>query len=247
MNTIGRALRWTCVGAFVILLFLVAGCSTTTKDIDPRRAASIKRVGVISLLPTELLYQKIGVTVFNNERSTQSVGMALNDAARNGVESGLQKGRLIEVIQLNVEIEAMKRDFRPGAIVFSWPPAAAKKALIDLAKRDELDAIVVVNEVFDSDNGHAGVKFFLRAGIGSISAAGMRSDIEAVLYDSQGEVLVSRHPKLGVLYALDRPNMKPWGYALDENLDAATRNHVVSSFQRLIYDGISQSVTAMNL
>lgn len=244
----GVGFRWGgFFGAFAALMFFVSGCASPNKELAPARAGLIKRVGVISLLPSELLYQKIGVTVFNNERSVQPVGTFLNDAARSSIETALQKKRPIEVKQLSVDVESMRRDFTPGAIVFSWPPAAVKKALIELAKREELDAIVVVKEVFDSDNGFAGVRFFLRAGIGSISAAGMRADIEASVYDAQGEALISRHPKLGVLYMLDRPNQKPWVYGLNENLDASTRDHVVSSFQQLIFEGISQSVEAMNL
>lgn len=247
MKVNSRGFRWLGFGVSIALVLLVAGCASPEKKLDPGRAASIKRIGVISLLPTELLYQKVGVTVFNNERSTQSVGTFLNDAARNGVESALLKGRGREVRQLNVDVSSMRRDFTPGAIVFSWPPAAAKKALVEMAKREELDAIVVVQEVFDSDNGYAGVKFFLRAGFGSIRAAGMRADIEATVYDSQGETLISRHPRLGVIYTLDRPNQEPWAYALDENFDVATRNRVISAFQHLIFTSISQSVAAMDL
>jgi hypothetical protein len=224
--------RWMRMSMVLGALWMVAGCGTV-KVLEPAQAAAIKNVGIISLLPTSLVYQKTGVTVFNNERAEKPVQSAFNDAARAGAESAL-RGQRLNVRQLDVNVAEVKELFKPGAIVFSWPPEKAKQFMVQLARQQGLDAIVTVHEVFDPDNGFAGVRYFLRGGLDSITRHGIRADTEVSLYDAKGESLVSRSTGLGALYMVDRPDGKPWVYRLEDNLDAATHAQVLSSMKKVI-------------
>ncbi len=238
--------RWMRMSMALGTLLVVAGCGTV-KVLEPTQAAAIKNVGVISLLPTSLVYQKIGITVFNNERAEKPVQSAFNDAARTGAEASFRSLQRINVKQLDVNIAEVKELFKPGAIVFSWPPEKAKQFLVQLAKQQGLDAIVTVHEVFDSDNGFAGVRYFLRGGLDSVVRHGIRADTEVSLYDARGEILVSRSTGLGTLYTVDRPDGKPWVYRLEDNLDAATHAQVLSSMKRVIETKTFSQVQALGL
>lgn len=238
--------RWMRMSMVLGALWMVAGCGTV-KVLEPAQAAAIKNVGVISLLPTRLVYQKTGITVFNNERAEKPVQTAFNDAARTGAEAALRNLKRINVRQLDVNIDEVKELFKPGAIVFSWPPEKAKQFLIQLARQQGLDAIVTVHEVFDPDNGFAGVRYFLRGGFDSIARHGIRADTEVSLYDARGEILISRSTGLGTLYTVDRQDGKPWVYKLEDNLDAATHAQVLSYMKKVIETKTFSQVQALGL
>lgn len=232
-----------------ILIFLIsslaAGCATNTA-LKPEQTSRIQKVGIISLLPDTLVYQKIGITVFNNERVEKPVGTAFNDAGRAGAESVL-RGLKREVKQLDVNVSEVRNLFKPGPIVFSWPPEKAKALLAQLAKQHDLDTIAVVSEIFDADNGYAGVRYFLRGGFNSIDRHGMHVDTGVTLYDAQGEVLISRSSGLGEQYPVLKPDGKLWTYKIEDNLDAATQAQVLSSMKSAISAKTVKQVQAMGL
>lgn len=236
--------RWMRMGMVLATVWMVAGCGTV-KVLEPAQAAAITNVGVIALLPTGLVYQKTGITVFNNERVEKPVQTAFNDAAGAGAVAALREIKRINARLLDVNIPEVKALFKPGAIVFSWPPEQAKQFLVQLAKQQGLDAIVTVHEVFDPDNGFAGVRYFMRGGFDSIARHGIRADTEVSLYDARGEILVSRSMGLGALYTVDRPDGKPWVYKLEDNLDAATHAHVLSSMKKVIETKTFSQVQAL--
>ncbi|APW43112.1 hypothetical protein RS694_11625 [Rhodoferax saidenbachensis] len=229
----------------LLVATLATGCSTTT-TLKPEQTSRIQKVGVISLLPDTLIYQKIGITVFNNERVEKPVATNLNDAGRAGAESAF-RGAKRQVKQLDVNVTEVRNLFKPGVIVFSWPPEKAKALLVQLAKQHDLDSIAIVGEVFDGDNGYAGVRYFLRGGFNSIENHGIRADTEVTLYDAKGEVLISRSSGLGEQYPVLRPDGKPWASKIEDNLDAATQAQVLSSMKSVISTKTVSQIQAMGL
>lgn len=229
------------LGGLLAMASVLAGCAAP-KVLEPAQIVGIRTVGVIALLPSSLVYQKVGVTVFNNERIEKPLATALNDAARAGAATGFQRDGKVKVQPLDVDVAQVRELFRPGAIVFSWPPEKAKAFLVEMARRHGLDAIATVHEVFDPENGFAGVQYFMRGGLNSVARHGTRVDTEVALYGPDGELLISRSTGLGGLYPLDRPGGKPWVYKLEENLDEATQDAVRASMARVI-----QSKTAMQI
>jgi hypothetical protein len=238
------ARRILSMGCLLGLACLLAACASP-KVLEPAQIVAIRKVGVIAMLPSSLVYQKVGVTVFNNERVEKPLGSALNDAARAGAATGFQLGGKIHVEQLDVDVAQVRELFRPGAIVFSWPPDKAKAFLIDMARRQGLDAIATVHEVFDPDNGFAGVQFFMRGGFNAVHRNGIRVDTEVALYGRDGALLTSRSTGLGGLYTVDRPGGRPWVYALEENLDGATQEAVRSAMAQVIKSKTAMQIGAM--
>ena len=70
--------------ATLILAVLLSACAAP--KLSPEQAGTIKRVGVISLMPQEVKYRKIGITVFNNEFKSMPGDEVFNDTARATVE-----------------------------------------------------------------------------------------------------------------------------------------------------------------
>jgi hypothetical protein len=240
------ARRLLSIGFLLGVASFIVGCASP-KVLEPAQIATIRNVGVIALLPSNLVYQKVGVTVFNNERVEKPLAAALNDAASVGAATGFQRGGKIHVTPLDVDVAEVRELFRPGAIVFSWPPEKAKAFLIETARRHGLDAIATVHEVFDPENGYAGVQFFMRGGLNSVGRHGIRVDTEVALYGPDGELLTSRSTGLGGLYQVERPGGKPWVYKLEENLDDATQNAVRSAMEQVIKSKTALQIGAMGL
>lgn len=237
--------RWMRIGLLLALVSMAAGCMSV-KPLDPAQAAAIKNIGVISLLPTSVVYQKIGITVFNNERVEKPVAMALNDAARAGAESAFKRINR-NVKQLDVNVPEARALFKPGPIVFSWPPEKAKAFLVNLAKDNNLDAICVVHEVFDAENGLAGVRYFLRGAFDGIGRHGIQADTDTQLYDAKGNILKSSSSGMNGLYSVDRPDGKYWTSKLEDSLDAATQEKVLASMRKIIETKTSGQVMVMGL
>ena len=223
-----------------VVVAMLTACAVPT--MKPEQAAMVRNVGVISLLPTDLVYDKIGVTVFNNERATRPIGDAFNSAARLGAERVLKAGGRT-VVPLSVDTRALGVQLYSRSLVMRFSSERIQKQLAALAKENKLDAIVLVAETFDSDNGLRGVRLFLRAGFGDIRFATARPDLSTTLVDANGEVIAIKGNAIGV--AVERPQRQPWAYSLEENLDAGTNEFVSATMQRIIESVVADRVREM--
>lgn len=222
------------------LLSFLAACSTP--NMPPERAVSIQRVGIVSLLPSDLRYDKIGVTVFNNEHIKRPVGEMLNAAARGTAQRILESsGR--QVVQIAVDVPTLAKKIRSAGIIFDSPVEQISDEVIAMAKTNKLDAVVVMIEYFDSDNGIHGIRMYLRAGFGEIGKAVASGEIATILVDPKGKRLSGRGG--GVTVALERPNGQPWKYALQENLDRETEDRVQAQIVTNIEFAVAQHLRYM--
>lgn len=209
---------------------------------QPERAASIQRVGIVSLLPSELRYDKIGVTIFNNEHIERPVGELFNAAAR-GTAQRIFESSGRQVVQLAVDVPALAKKIRSAGIIFDSPVEQISDEVIALAKTHKLDAVVVIAEAYDSDNGIRGVRMFLRAGISEIWFSVASGEVMTTLVDPKAKRLSGRGR--GVTVALERPNGQPWKYALQENLDRETEERVQAQIVTNIEYGVAQHLRYM--
>jgi hypothetical protein len=208
----------------------------------PEQASAIKRVGIVSLLPSDLRYEKIGITVFNNERTTRPVGNTFNVAARNTAERILdQAGR--QTVQITVDVPAFSRRIRSAAIIFDSPAEQIKDELVQLAAANKLDAIVLIAESFDAENGIQGVRMYLRAGMGDIRSAVASGDLMTLVVDPNAKKLAGQGK--GISFSVDRAQGQPWGYVLEANLDRPTEEHVNAQMVRIIESVVSQHLRTM--
>jgi len=231
-----------CRTFIVVVLLALTGCGTPS--VKPEQVSAIEKVGVVSLLPTDLVYEKVGVTVFNNERVSRPVGNSLNLAARQGAERALRFSRR-EVVQLEVDVPVLAKRMRSGAIHFNSPAERIEDVLTTLARDHQLDAIVLIAESFDADNGIRGVRMFLRAGLGEIRFAAARPDVITLVLDPKAKLLAAQGYVAAI--AVDRPGSQAWSYRLEENLDVATHEHVSLQMQKAIDASVVRHVSASGL
>lgn len=223
-----------------ISLTLLAACGTPT--MKPTQASAIQRVGIVSLLPNELRYEKVGITVFNNEKIARPVGDALNSVARSAAERSLNATSR-QVVQLAVDVPTLAKRIRSAVITFDSPAEQIKAELSQLARENQLDAIVLVAESFDAENGIQGVRMYLRAGLGDIRLAVADGNLMTLVVDANVKLLAGQFR--GASMAIDRPQGQPWSYALQENLDAPTESHVNAQILRTIDSVVSQHIRTM--
>jgi len=224
------------------IIFLLTACGTPV--IKPEQVSAIRKVGVISLLPVNLAYQKIGVTVFNNEQASLPVGDAFNVAARAGAERELRRaGRT--VVQLDADVAVLAKRIRSATIIFNSSAEQIKDELTKLVQQHQLDAVVLVFEAFDAENGVNGVRLHLRAGFGEIRTVVGRPDVVTLVVDDKISKLAVQSNS-GYFSAV-RAGGRPWSYRLDENLDASTHELASSSMQKAIETGVAYDLELMGL
>lgn len=222
-------------------VILLTACSSPV--MKQEQAKNIKTVGVISLLPDEFSYQKIGITVFNNEYAKRPVGNMFNMAARQGAERALkQSGR--NVVQLDVDTHLLAKRIRSSAINFDSPAENIKSDLLPLVEQYRLDAIVLVLESFDSDNGINGIRTFLRAGFRSIDTAIVMPDVQTIVVDKNVKLLGYGEGQ-SMRFEAKRADNAPWDYRLEENLSEATHQKISNLVQSSINETVARNISTV--
>lgn len=239
MALITAFVRWLAL-AFTALT--LAGCAAN--HLKPEQAGQLQRVGVISLLPDALRYQKIGVTVFNNEAATRPVGSALNDTARQAVAAYLTS-RNKTVVQVEVDVAALVQRMRIGAFSFDMPLDRIRPDIEDIARKHRLDGVILVEELFNPDLGTRGIVVHLRGGLGSIELAQLRPNVSITVVDPAAKPLGRRGDH--TMRRFDRPGPNGWTYRLEDNLDPATHQYSLERMQALLDDRIKQELADMGL
>lgn len=219
-----------------VVALVLTGC--TAAKLQPEQQSSIRRIGIVSLLPTELRYAKIGVTVFNNEFKSYPVGDVLNEAVRISAQRSLQRMPNRSVLQLRDGMAALSASYYSNSLVMSQATERIQAELSQLAKTNGLDAILVVAEVFDGDQGRAGVRVFLRAGVGKIRSASLMPDVVVHVVDKSGGTLATDYARaIGV--PARRAGERIWEYPLEANLDDSTRARVLADMERALGDNVA--------
>jgi len=237
MSHIKRVLK-----ALLLVLGFSLLCACTAPVLQQEQAGGLKRIGVVSLLPGELAYDKIGITVFNNEFATRPVGDGFNVAARDAAGRFLL-ARHKTVVQLPVDVAPLAQRMRSAVIVWDSSAEAIRPELVELARRHRLDAIVLIAENHDGDQGRRGVRAFLRAGMGDIRAAEARADIKVLVLDPNAR-LIAWQADRGVS-ALTRADGAPWAYQLESNLDEPTHVEAATTMLRLIRNTVASQLSTM--
>jgi hypothetical protein len=226
----------------VAVLCILSGC--TSRLLQPDAAVSIKNVGILSLLPSELRYEKVGITIFNNESLSRPAGDALNATARAAAESSVARELSRKVIQLNEGIPSLSTKFYSRTLVISNSTERIQSDLAQIAKTHNLDAIIVIAEEFDSDRGRRGIRVYYR-GLG-FRQPQILPDFVIYVVNREGAAVV-RNPSTGIGVPATRPGNKPWDSELDKSIDAETHAHVLSATERLISATVSSRIKELGL
>lgn len=223
-----------------VVALQLAGCKSPPK---PPPRDPIKIVGVVSLLPNELSYQKVGITVFNNEKTALPVGDAFNDAARAGAESAIKMGDRT-VVQEVVDAQKMARSMQnyPGTLDNKFDQISDD--LREMITKDKFDAVVVVVETFDRPNGVNGVRAIVRAGAGYITKVEAMPHIAVIAVDKNLKRLGLYEYKES--FAVERPEGQKWTYNLAANLDSATHEKIKQVIKNALESGVDQTVGSVS-
>ena len=214
---------------FITSLMLLTACASPT--MKPDQAKSVMTVGVVPLLPEDLSYQKIGITVF------------FNIAARQGAEKALkQSGRT--VVQLEVDTHLLAKRVKSSVINFDSPAENIKNELLPLVDKYKLDAVVLILESIDLEHGINGIRMFLRAGIGSIDSAVVMPDVETLVVNKDIKMIGYRGGR-SLHFAVKRADDAPWNYRLEENLSSATHLKISDMVQSAINESVADDITTI--
>jgi hypothetical protein len=238
-----RLFFWAKTAIVLLALGGLFGCSTAPIYLEPAQKSQIKRVGVISLLPSSMPVSKIGITVFNNETKMLPVENRFNEAARKGTEDALRNSGK-EVIQVEVDAQAMAKKIRSAAIIFNSRAEMIEAELLEIIKKNKLDAVALVLEDFDYENGINGIWLHLRAGMGDIRHVAAKPDFSTLLVGPDTKILLSR--RMYGWFPINRPKGM-WTYNLEESLDKATTDHITSTFITHIEQASASNIRQMDL
>ena len=243
-------MRFLCTGLLTFLVFLLTACGAPAKKAPP--PPPIINVGVVSLLPSELSYQKFGITRFNNERAVRPVGDVFNVAARAGAEKALRMAKDEKlaklsqrtVYQLVVDVPAMAKNLHsyPGNLTVKVEQI--EEDLLALVKQHKLDAIVLVLESFEPGKPVNGIRVVLRAGVGSVGKAEAQPHLAILVLDRNAKILTMAEERSS--FVVNRPGDAPWVYTHDENLLSATHDHLTKLFQGSIESAVEQGVMSLS-
>lgn len=232
-----------------LIVLVLAGCGAPAKKALP--PPPIINVGVVSLLPSELSYQKFGITKFNNERASRPVGDVFNVAARAGAEKALRMAKdeklskLAQrtVYQLTVDVPKLANSVHSYPGNLDVKVEQIEEDLLALVDQHKLDAIVLVLESFEPGKPVNGIRVVLRAGLGYVDKAEAQPHLSIMVLDKKIKRLAMTEERSS--FVVNRPGEAPWVYKLDENLLSSTHEHLTKMLQSAIEDAVEQGIMSL--
>lgn len=224
---------------FLLVAALLSGCAAPRLSVTAEQ--QIKNVGIVSLIPEDASFIKIGLTVFNNERGV----IAMDGKITSTVEAALTKELSKSRPQWSVKPIAYKRDeliaqLKSGAMVMRYQEENIKKELSALARANKTDALVVVTAYRPVEALGDGVGVTLRTlSLSSIGNAYVNSFISLTMVNPDGVVIAS---------GFDRDRMQkeidPKTFGLHYKLADNQSPEILAKLREAIAEQLSQSVQA---
>lgn len=227
--------------ALIAVVLTLSGCAAPA-PIVPERMSNLKRVGVLTLLPSELNFRKIGTTVFDNESVLSPVGSSFNDTAFQTVSIGLKSpGRLI--VKLNDNQNLLEKRVRSNVITFDSPAENISTELSKMVAEHSLDTVVIVAQNFDSDRGIRGIEFTMRTAFGANQPPMARAGLTTIVVDSKIKAVAQRYEP--AILIVQKPNKTPWTYSLNDDLDVLTKKHIVEIVNEAVAMALKAHLASM--
>lgn len=173
------------------LLFVlsITGCASTR--ITPEDEKRIRTVAIITLVPEAARIEKIGLTVFNNERAEIDMGGSITSTIISVAKKRLSVARpqwTVKEIAYD-RPRLIERINKPG-MVMAYHEERIEKELAELASANHLDALLVINaQRYETIPGQ-GVGVWLRTmSLSSIQTALVHSNVDLKVVGPQGTVI----------------------------------------------------------
>ncbi|MFC7286593.1 hypothetical protein ACFQPC_00960 [Herminiimonas glaciei] len=231
-----------------LIAIFVSGCAA--KKLSETDEQRIRNVGVVSIIPEDATFQKIGLTVFNNEKTVIDMNGQLTATITSTVNSRLAQSRpQWKVKDIGFEQSALLEKYKTSDGKIPSDPGKIKKDLAQLAKNNGLDAIIVF---FPMSYEHAipgkGVGVILRTmSLSSIGRGYAHAAIGMTFVDQQGETMVYEHigaEKFSKAIDVDGYGMK---YSLEANMTPEMTDRLKADMKNLLQQNITTTLISIGM
>lgn len=203
----------------LLLALSITGCASTR--ITPEDEKRIHNVAIITLVPEKAHFDKIGLTVFNNEKAEIEMDGRITSTILATAKKRLSAARpqwTVKDIAYDRPL-LIERINKPG-MVMAYHEERIEKELAELASANQLDALLVINSQRYETVPGDGVGVWLRTmSMSSIRTALIHSNVDLKVVGPKGTVIARgfgrpEDPKpvdpaaLGISYEM-KDNMRP--------------------------------------
>lgn len=208
---------------------LISGCAAPQLSVETE--ARISSVGIVVLVPEEIVYNKLGLTVFGNESTKFDMGRRIETAIRSTAAKRLEVSRpKWQIKALPYDRTTLMRSMSGGSLVMSSALERIQGDLAKLAATGSVDLLLVFTEARYDRIGGAGVGITERAVLGGGELTLVQANVAASLVDKTGRIAAG---------AVNGFNMDFWridtrSYGLSIPLSAGAVERITEDLVRLL-------------
>jgi hypothetical protein len=177
----------------VLVALFLTGCAAPRLSGEADK--KIRTVAIISFVPETARFEKIGLTVFNNEREEIAMGDQVTSTIRSVITRRLAVARPAWTVKVvSFDQTALTKRLHGSSMVMAYNEERIEKDLAQLAGDHQLDALLVVS-AYKPENSHGdGVGVLLRTfSVSSIGNAYAHANVSLKIIDATGKIVaVSR-------------------------------------------------------
>lgn len=177
----------------MLALVSVAGCASAPQHLSESQA-NIKSIAIVSVVPDRVNLEKTGLTVFNNQASQIDMGSSVTDTIYAIARKRIQLAHPgWQVKAVDYDKGALLGKARSAGLLLRSPTANMSDELAALAKKNDVDAILVVVSYRDASHGYDdGITVRLHTlNLSTIQHAYVRAIVNVAIVDRLGAINVS--------------------------------------------------------
>jgi len=234
----------------VAIALLLSGCASTPQYLTEEKQNEIKSIAIVSLVPESVNFDRIGITSFSSKYTEFDMGSKLTESIFSVSQERIAKSHpswVVKGIKYDQTILLTKVKSESG-----FRATRAKEAIADLARQNDLDAILVirasadreddVQQQFEEDHLREGLNVLLkRNNLAGDSQLVIRANLNVVVIGKNGEVMA-----IGVVPAKlnNVEALKPDDYDVSDDMK---HNHRPEVLDKLGREVIAETTRRINL
>jgi hypothetical protein len=176
----------------MLAALLLAGCAS--RPLAEEDSARIRKVGVVWLVPQVATFEKLGFTVFGNERGTMEMGEPLEPLVVRTLTERLAHTRPAwQVVPVTYDPVALLKKTRSGSFVMSSALERVEADLRAIAAPGQADALLVFTPMQYENSPHfggGGIGVWRRA-LPGIDDPILHANFSLAVVDAGGKILVT--------------------------------------------------------
>ena len=219
------------LATFLAFPFLMACAASTVSD------AQIKNIAVVSVIPDDARFTKLGGMVWENEAATFRLGKNISTVVEAIATKRIATTRPAWNIKtISYDSNALWQRMQSPGLVMATDLEKIQRELAELVRSNALDAIFVVSPGFTSNPRMTGLGVWYAGGRSSISVAYVHSLVSLTLHDSTGEV------KAVARGIVDPRPIDPRNYAMSPSLKDNLRADLIARFSDDILNDLGKNL-----